>query len=157
MRVRARTFRVLPEVAAEVAQRLREEPGVQEVEVVARTGSLLIHYSPRAIELPRLVEVLVRSSGLHGLEVDVDAGAVMRPRPGSVVRDTLSRWDDALRGAASGKADLRTAVPGTLAAAGIGVLLFGRRRVPEWYDLMFWSFVTFVNLNPPETRDASRT
>jgi hypothetical protein len=30
------------------------------------------------------------------------------------------------------------------------MLFAGRRLVPAWYDLLFWSFVTFVNLNPPQ-------
>ena len=34
-------------------------------------------------------------------------------------------------------------------ASGLGKLLTGgATRVPEWYDLLFWSFVTFSNLNP---------
>jgi hypothetical protein len=154
LRVRAKTFRMLPEVADDVAQRLREEDGVSSVEVVSRTGSLLIHYEPRVVELPRLVEILVRAGGLHGLEVDADTVDPNRPRPGSIVRGILDRWDDAVRARADGKLDLRTAVPGALATTGIGIFLFGRRRIPEWYDLLFWSFVTFVNLNPADGKNA---
>jgi len=64
------------------------------------------------------------------------------------VRDALDSWDRVVRRASRGQLDLRAALPGALAAAGVGVLLFGKRRIPEWYDLLFWSFVTFVNLNP---------
>src|SRR5262249_12499114 len=70
LRVRATTFRVLPDVADGVAQRLREEPGVSSVEVARVTGSILVHYDPRVVEMPRLAQLLVRLGGLHGLEVD---------------------------------------------------------------------------------------
>jgi hypothetical protein len=29
------------------------------------------------------------------------------------------------------------------------MLLAGKRLVPAWYDLLFWGFVSFCNLNPP--------
>jgi hypothetical protein len=155
LRVRSKTFRMLPEIADDVAQRLREEGGVSNVEIVRRTGSLLVHYEPRVVELPRLVELLVRAGGLHGLEMDASDDHVEHPRPGAILRETLDRLDDEMRAAAGGKADLRTAIPGTLAAAGLAKLMFGHRRIPEWYDMMFWAFVTFVNLNPPEPGTSS--
>jgi hypothetical protein len=116
---------------------------------------LLVHYEPRVVELPRLVELLVRAGGLHGLEMDANVDDLERPRPGAILRETLDRLDHEVRVAARGKGDLRTAIPGTLAAAGLAKLVFGHRRVPEWYDMMFWAFVTFVNLNPPETGKTS--
>jgi len=141
---------VLPEIGDTVAQRLREEQGVSQVDASRLTGSLLIAYDPHVVQLPRIVEVLVRVGGLHGLEVDVGADVTHVPRPGERLRDLLGQWDRIVRNAAGGQIDLRGAVPGALAATGIGLFLAGRRRIPEWYDLLFWSFVTFVNLNPPK-------
>lgn len=153
LRVRAETFRVLPEVASDVSQRLREEPGVADVEAATRTGSLVIKYDPAVVQLTRIVQLLVRLGGLHGLEVDVRTEDIDRmPRPGTHVRDLMGLWDRAMRHATEGRLDLRTSVPGALAAAGLGILFFGKRRTPEWYDLLFWSFVTFVNLNPPKAQ-----
>jgi hypothetical protein len=153
LRVRAEMFRVLPDVADAVAQRMREEPGVGCVENSTRTGSLVIVYEPRTIQLPRVVELLVRTGGLHGLEVDLGAERTGREPPGLFVREVLDKWNQLASKLADGRIDLKTGVPGMLAAAGLGILLFGKRRTPEWYDLLFWSFVTFVNLNP---KDASR-
>jgi hypothetical protein len=51
--------------------------------------------------------------------------------------------------------DLRAAVPGSLAAGGLAMLLFGRRMTPAWYDMIFWSFVTFMNLNRPKDEAAN--
>jgi hypothetical protein len=148
--VRADTFRVLPAVADDVAQRLREEAGVTRVDGSARTGSLVIEYRPEIVQLSRIVQLLVRLGGLHGLEVDVNGDGSNVPRPGTRVRELLGAWDDITARAAGGHLDLRTALPGALAAAGLGVLLFGKRRMPEWYDLLFWSFTAFVSVNPPK-------
>lgn len=148
LRVRAETFRVMPEVAADVAQRLREEPGVRRVDPASRTGSLVISYAPEEVQLPRIVNLLVRLGGLHGLEVDARHDDPNVKAPGERVIELLRVWDKTVGRAMNGKLDLRVALPGALAAAGLGVFFFGRRRTPEWYDLIFWSFVTFVNLNP---------
>ena len=148
LRVRAETFRVLPEVGAEVAQRLMEEEGILSAKSSSTTGSLLITYDPRALQLPRLTQLLVRFGGLYGLEVDAANDRLAGPEDGARVRDALASFNQALRGATRGHVDLKVAVPGSLAAGGIALFLAGRRRVPEWYDLLFWAFVTFSNMNP---------
>lgn len=148
LRVRAETFRVLPEVAADVVQRLREEAGVTRAEAASLTGSVVIEYRPGEVQLTRIVQLLVRLGGLHGLEVDTATDPDEVPRPGTRVRDALDSWDRAVRRASRGQLDLRVALPGALVVVGVGAFLFGKRRAPEWYDLLLWSFVTFVNLNP---------
>ena len=147
LRVRAEAFRVLPEVAAEVAERVGAEPGVRAVQACPLTGSVLVQYEPRELQLPRLVDLLVMAGGLRGIEVDVHEDWATRSAQGARVRETIGAWNRSLRSVTDGKIDLRTALPGTLAAAGAAMFLAGRRRVPEWYDLMFWAFVTFSNLN----------
>jgi hypothetical protein len=151
LRVRAEAFRLLPDVASDVMSRLLEEPGIARAVVSPRTGSLVIEYSPEEVQLVRIVHLLVRLGGLHGLEVDAHEDASTVPRPGARLRDRLDTWDRAVRNGTSGRFDLRSALPGALAAAGAVRFFIGRRRVPEWYDLLFWSFVTFVNLNPSAT------
>ena len=159
LRVRADTFRVLPEVGVEVAQRLTEEEGVLSARASSTTGSLLITYEPRALQLPRLIQLLVRLGGLYGLEVDAPADGFGAPQDGARVRALFGRLNEALFGATSGRVDLKVALPGSLAAGGIALFLAGRRRIPEWYDMLFWAFVTFVNLNPATNgqNDVTRT
>lgn len=148
LRVRAETFRILPEVAGEVVDRIREEPGVSSATASALTGSVLVLYDPAETQILRLLRAIVLTGGLAGLAVDRRDAEPTRP-PGDRVRDALRGLDARIRGAAGGKADLRVAVPSTLAVLGLGKLLTGgATRVPEWYDLLFWSFVTFSNLNP---------
>jgi hypothetical protein len=148
LRVRAETFRVLPEVGEEVAERVAQEPGVTSASVSPVTGSLLVTYDPCALQLPRLIHLLVRVGGLHGIEVDPANDWKHAPEDGERVRAAFAKVNDAIRAATSGKLDMKVGIPGTLAGTGLLMFLAGRRRVPEWYDLLFWAFVTFSNLNP---------
>lgn len=152
LRIRAETFRVLPEIADEVAQRLTEEHGVRSAKTSAVTGSMVVTYEARELQLPRLVQSIVRIARLHGLEVDAHYD-VNTPDDGVRTRRALGAFNRALRGMSAGKVDLKIAVPGTLGSLGVAMLVGGRWRLPEWYDLMFWSFVTFCNLN---SADAAR-
>jgi hypothetical protein len=149
LRVRAEMFRFLPDVADEVVERLSGEPGVSEARVSRVTGSLLVLYTPRALEVPRLVQIVVRAAGLRGIEVDASEDWTQDAPQGVRVRQRLGAYNEALQSATRGKLDLRTSLPGALVATGAALFVAGRRRVPEWYDLLFWAFVTFSNLNPP--------
>ena len=150
LRVRAETFRVLPEVAEEVAERLLAEQGVTAVTASDVTGSLLVLYEPRELQLPRVIQLLIRVGGLHGLEVDKVDDWMARPDAGTRIRDALGDANDALKGRTRGKLDLKVAVPGALAGVGVGMLLAGRFVMPFWYDFMFWSYVVFHNSNLAE-------
>jgi hypothetical protein len=149
LRVRAETFRVLPDVGHAVSLHLAELDGVLEARAAALTGSLLVRYEPTAIELPRLVATIVRLGGLHGIALEAAEDWESRPTPGATVRRALGALDQRARAATSGRIDLRAAVPAALAGTGLAMFLAGRRRIPEWYDLLFWGFVTFCNMNPP--------
>jgi hypothetical protein len=149
LRVRADAFRVLPEVAQQVVDTISAEPGVRAVTASPVTGSLLVVYEPRELQLPRLVQLLVSAGELGGIEVDAKEDWSKHPTQGTRVRETMGAWNDSLRKLTAGKVDLRTAVPGSLAATGAMMFLAGRRRIPEWYDLIFWAFVTFSNVNRP--------
>jgi hypothetical protein len=134
-----------------VAEDLAGYEGVLDAHAAPVTGSVLVRYEPQKIELPRLVALIIRIGGLHGLALDVPEDLDAKPTPGASVRRAAAAVDRRVRGATAGKMDLRAALPAALAGTGIAMLFAGRRRVPAWYDLLFWSFVTFVNLNPPET------
>ena len=155
LRVRAETFRVLPEVANEVVEKLGEESGVSEVKVSPVTGSLVVSYDPRELQLPRLIQLLVRLGGLHGIEVDAQADWTKAPPHGDSVREAFGKLNESIRETTKGKLDLRVAVPGALVAMGAGLLLRGRFVMPMWYDFFFWSFVTFHNVNPRREAAAS--
>jgi hypothetical protein len=157
--VRAETFRVLPEVAGEVVERVKEEPGVTSASASEISGSLLVLYDPGRTQILRLIRTIVLTGGLAGVEVDRIDRASGAP-PGDRLRGALGRLDDRVREVASGKLDLRTAIPGTLAVLGVGKVLSGvfgsaTLQEPLWYDLLFWSFVSFSNLNPRPEKAAN--
>jgi hypothetical protein len=102
LRVRAETFRVLPEVAEEVCTRLAEEHGVKAVKTSPLTGSLLVTYEPRELQLPRVIQLLIRVGGLHGLEVDSAEQWTQPARGGRRVREGFDGVNEALRGATRG-------------------------------------------------------
>lgn len=156
LRVRAETFRVLPEVAEEVSQRLLEEPGVSAVKSSDVTGSLVVTYDPRELQLPRLIQLLIRVGGLHGLEVDAADDWMKGTPQGTQVRGAFGSVNESVRAATKGKIDLKTAVPGALAGLGVGMLMSRKFVMPLWYDFFFWSFVTFQNLNPRDAEAVKR-
>jgi hypothetical protein len=146
LRVRARSFREAQR-GEDVAVALRGESGVTSATAIALTGSLLVEYDAQAVQLPWLVQLIVRLAGLEGLAADHHGG---EPRfTGQGVRRALDRWNGTMVGATRGRIDARVAVPSALAGLGVLRFVFGNRRLPEWYDLLFWSFVTFSNLNHP--------
>ena len=155
LRVRAETFRVLPEVGEAVATRVASEPGVSEAKSSPVTGSMLITYDPRELQLPKLVGIIVRAGGLHGMEIAPPDPSEEPSRGGLRVREAFGRANQALRKMTRGNVDVNVALPGTLWTAGIAMFLAGRRHQPMWYDLIFWGFVTFVNLNPRAEGSAS--
>ncbi len=144
LRVRAKAFREAARGDDVVAQ-LREDTGVTSATCTPLTGSVLVEYDARVVQLPQLVQRIVRLGGLEGVEADHHGG---EPRfTGPAIREALDRWNGSMIGATKGRLDARVAIPTTLAGLGVLTFLFGRRRRPEWYDLVFWSFVTFQNLN----------
>jgi hypothetical protein len=149
LRVRADRLREEPEVARAVGARLDEQDGVRDHHVSPLTGSLLVHYDAHEVQLPHLVHAIVDAGGFSGVQVDFSSADLPAEPAGVKVRKALDRFNTKIRTASRNGVDLRTAAPGTLAGMGVFALVFGRRLMPNWYDLLFWSFVTFVNLNPP--------
>jgi hypothetical protein len=149
LRARAATLRTTPAVARSVGERLDELDGVTHHRVAAFTGSLVVEYDAHRVQLPEVIRTILDAGGFDGVEVDARDHDLPRPPPGKRVRAVLGRLDRHVHTMTRGDADLRTAVPGTLAGLALVALVFGRRQLPAWYDLAFWSFVTFANLNPP--------
>jgi len=60
-----------------------------------------------------------------------------------------------MREATGGRFDGRVAVPAALLVGGLGLLLRAP-IVPNWWDLTFWAYTTFHNMNPHPPRPAAR-
>ena len=150
LRVRAETFRALPEIGAQVASRLLEEEGVTEASASPVTGSVLVLYDASVVQLPRLVAIIVRVGGLHGVALDTPDDWPELPNGGARVRAKFAELNAGVHRKSRGRIDLKVAVPAALSGTGLLMFLGGRRRrIPEWYDLMFWGFTAFINLNTP--------
>ena len=145
LRVRAEAFRDRARGDA-AAEAIRAEDGVRTADATPLTGSLLVTYDARRVQLPWLVQLIVRVANLDGIEADHD-GKPYTPA-GPAIREALDKVNDRLVAATRGRLDSKTAVPATMVGLGFLTILLGRYRPPEWYDWMFWSFVTFMNLNP---------
>jgi len=146
-RVRAGKFREEPDAREAVVKRLRGEPGVVSVHASALTGSILVTYDPRTVQIEALLAVLLSASNLSGIAADAQASPHGTTALAGRVKQTFASMDVNLFRAASGKLDLRTAVPGALLLSGVTTLLVKSLVMPQWYDLVFWSYVTFNNLH----------
>jgi hypothetical protein len=147
LRVRADSFRTSPEVVEEVEARLREEPAIISTQASKLTGSLLVLYNPAALQLPKLVQLIVLAGGLSGLEFDAANDWADRPPAGERIRSAIGSFNEAVREVTGGKMDGRVAVPAALLAGGL-TMLFRRPLLPNWFDLTFWAYTTFNNMNP---------
>jgi len=147
VRVRAETFRVLPEVGEEVVSRLLEQDGVESAHASPVTGSVLVTYDPTVVDLPKLVRLIVQAGALQGIALE--PAPLPPPSGGRRMRSSLHAFNLHVNRKSKGALDLKMAVPVALTGSGLLMLARGARRVPEWYDLMFWGFVAFCNLHPP--------
>jgi hypothetical protein len=147
-RVRAERFRASPEVAKKVMETVEGEDGVLELRASPLTGSLVVLYDTSRIQLPSLIHTILAAGNFSGVQADSAIDGVPSESGGQRIRTAVGRFNDAIQSGTRGRLDLRTAAPGTLAGLGLLSFLFGRRPLPAWYDLLFWSFVTFTNLNP---------
>lgn len=145
VRVRARKFFKKPAFIEDVAARFGREPGVLSVSGSAKTGSILIEYNPDEIQVDALIARFLEVSGLSLISDGEDHahGTAVA----TTIRQALANADMNMFRAANGTFDLRTAVPGALLFGGITTLLLGRFTPPQWFDLVFWGYVTFNNLN----------
>jgi Heavy metal associated domain 2 len=153
LRVKAERLRGSAVLAESVVESLTRETGVLEARVSATTGSLIIRYDTHILQLPRLIHAVLEAGGWSGVAVDAPLFGLPTMAGGDRIRAALAKVNETLELETGGKLDMRTAVPGTLAGLGLLFFLFRSRRIPEWYDLFFWSFVTFVNLNPARTAE----
>jgi hypothetical protein len=149
LRVRAAVFRGDAEVVGRVQARLAKLEGLRGVHHNAISGSLLIEYVVGELESETILSEVVAEAGLAKV-VDgwrdvppPDLAAAMVAGAGAV--------NDAVREATEGRADLGVIVPGALLAAAAASLI-ARPRLPNWENLLYWSYTFFRDLNPKAVR-----
>jgi hypothetical protein len=162
VRLRMGALRDEPDRAPAIEQQLAELPGIEQVRVNARTGSVVVEFDPElagsldvlALIADRLDITIAEEPPRHEAVLPArltSTRAAERVR--AVCRDTNARV-----AAATGGADLRVLVPGALFFLGIGALLGARRRrMPAWHELIWYAFNTFEMLNPPAPEEEDLT
>ena len=164
VRLKIPQLRDNPELARDIQQRVSGHQGIRRIEANPLTGSLLVLYDPS--ELTSLESLLALSETLTPLFPDLDIGQIEAwmaastngtGAPSSLMESistTLGALYSAV-GKVTGNLDLKLLLPGALFVLGIrGLLIAEKVPVPAWYDLLWFSFGTFMMLNRPEGKGA---
>jgi hypothetical protein len=159
-RVRVKISRVKSDTA--LAQRIQERlsavEGIQRVDVNPITGSVLVLYDSTAIppfeSLSSLMErfiALFPDTEWGELDASMAAssnGAGSGVSPAEELATFVGGLNAKL-GEATGGFDLKFLLPLSLFLLGLrGLLITGKGVFPTWYDLLWFSFGTFLMLNP---------
>lgn len=135
-------------------ERLLGVEGVHHVEVNPQTGSVLLLYEPtEREELGQTLQPLFPGLELEAFRSGGTTAATNGDRPPSA---PLGRRISGLFGSLNagvgkmtGGIDLKVLLPVALFFLGIRSLIAtDNLRVPTWYDLIWFSFGTFLALNP---------
>jgi hypothetical protein len=143
-----------PDLAAALEERLLGVRGVQRVEVNARTGSVLLVYESAAQEeFGQVLEPLFPGLDLDAYRRGAVGSATNGDRPPAPpLGRRISGMFGALNagvGRVTGGIDLKLLLPLTLFFLGVrSLLVTDKLRFPMWYDLIWFSFGTFLSLNP---------
>jgi hypothetical protein len=151
-----------PELARELRERLVSVQGIRRVEANPLTGSLLVLYDPEEMtslgSLFMLSEAVTPlSPGLNMAQIEewlgqAGNGSGATASLASGIASGLGALN-ARVGRATGGFDLRLLLPLMLFVLGIRRLLVAKSvPFPAWYDLLWFSFGTFLMLNPPEAQ-----
>jgi len=148
-----------PAVTHAIHERLAAAPGISHVETNLLTGSVLILFEAAEVALEDVMPGVAEALGavLPGLEEEVVAGLLHPSADGSGPSQPLAHQITGLFGGlnqqlgsvSGGTVDLRVLLPLSLFFLGMGRLVMAETAAfPTWSDLLWFSFGTFVALNP---------
>jgi len=155
LRVRADAFRDDAELAGVIRAALEGMPGILRVAHNAQTGSLLVEYEAGHAEPDAIVERIAEAAGLVS---PFDPSRMTAPRgPAHRLIDGVRGLNDVAREISGGQADLRVAVPATLAGLAAASFVFDKNppRWPRWDNLLYWSYQIFMQLHAREIASAN--
>jgi hypothetical protein len=146
--------------ATALADRLAEEPGVEEVEVRPRTGSVLLHFDEERTDADRLAERAAVLADAERVAEPTEDLAAYRARARAAARegsDLARAFAAFVKGVNAdvltwtrGEADLPLmAATGLLVASAAEVVTSGELPVPAWYQLAWWALRTFALFEQP--------
>ena len=150
-----------PALAADLQHRLAVVPAIQNVEINASTGSMIIRYDTAALSSDASLRTFTAAVATIFPDVDlsqidmsslVSANGTATAAP-SVVAATLRSFfaqvNTNIDAATGGAADLRTLLPLLLFGLGVRSLFTTEKPlVPTWYDFLWFALGTYFMLNP---------
>lgn len=150
-----------PKYAVAIRERLLSLPGIRRVEANPLTASVLVSYNESATTFPALVPNLSEalqqfaSPDLDRRQIEAmlttpsNGNGSHPPMPlASRINSWLGTMDEGVDWVTGGNIDLRVLLPLSLFGLGVGRLFSSSNvQFPTWFDLLWFSFGTFVALN----------
>jgi hypothetical protein len=162
VRLRLHWLPEAPDEARPLAEALASLPGISEVRVRVRTGSVLCLFDPERLDAGAVAEAARAASGAERVLSTGESPPRLEPVPrlgGSALgRETARLFrdldSDVLR-VTEGRLDLGTlATLGFLSAGAIDIVATRTVPVPPWFNLAWWGFRTFMTLEQRAIRSS---
>jgi hypothetical protein len=150
LRLRAIAFEHDTARVERVRARLDAMPGVVSFEHRPTTGSVLVVYQPGLVE-PDVIVAAVAEAG----DLDLPRDEPRDPnKPALVAVEVGREINAAIADLTGARADLKTLVPGGLAALATYAFVQQKgERLPRWDNLLYWSWSIFRDLNRDAFKD----
>jgi len=144
LRLRAIAFEKDADRVARVRTRLDAIPGIVSCEHRATTGSLLVVYQPGLVEPDVIVGAIAAAADL-----DLPRDEPRNPdKPALIAIEVGREINAAVADLTGARADLKTLVPGGLAALATYAFVQQKgERLPRWDNLLYWSWSIFRDLH----------
>jgi hypothetical protein len=147
--------------ADELRQRLTSIEEVQQVEINARTGSVVLLYDAAMLSASDSLHTLAESltalfPGLTAEDLNAfaslstnGAAAAAIPAVGRGVRTFFAEINENIERVTGGSVDLKVLLPLALFTLGVRSLLKSDKLIsPMWYDFLWFAFGAYFMLNP---------
>lgn len=152
VRLKVPELRTNAALAQRVGDRFSAVPGVRRVDTNPVTGSLLVEYDPAGLDLAEALRALEELSGaLGGTVLDGDGLGALKTWISSPSNGVGAASPSAPGAGPRSGAGVRSLLPLSLAALGVGRLLSGNVAPPQWYDLLWFAFSAHHLLNRRES------
>jgi hypothetical protein len=130
-----------------------EALGVDGVEHQARTGSVLVTYTPGGVEPDEIIDAIADAANLERPQPQPRDPA----RPALFAIEATRELNRAVEELTGRRTDLRSLVPAAmLGAAAYSWMKRPGPKLPSWENLAYWSYQVFVALHRDEIERTAR-
>jgi hypothetical protein len=155
IRMRAETFLEAADNASRVIDALVAIPGVRGAQHNARTGSILVEYTPGLVDPDSILTTAADVARLDGIIDEMLTGPPPFDAAGAVVGGVRG-LDRVIRELTNDRADLPMIVPTALAGAAVYSFVkdMNGPRVPRWDNLAWWAYSVFLQWHRQKIENA---